>query len=225
MKKGGGNFEEVERGPEASTVPDHRVSDGDMKDPGHPRVAALQDRFGSDVVRTEVQAGDQHVVFVEASKNREILQWLRDDPGQLYDFLADVTAVDYGQGRPIEIVYQLWSMTHKWALRVKCELDTGNLMIESVVPLWSTANWLEREVYDLFGVEFEGHPDLRRILMPQDYGEGHPLRKDFPLRGRFSRSEQTKRALSQDYQGDYTTEEIHIGGTPGLSPMDSDEAS
>ena len=224
MSEGGNDFEGVERGPEASTSSAHRASEGELEAPGHPGIAARQDRFGTNVLRTEIQAGDQNVVFLEASKNREILKWLRDDPGQLYDFLADVTAVDYGQGRPIEVVYQLWSMTHKRALRVKCELDTDHLMIESVVPLWSTANWLEREVYDLFGVEFEDHPDLRRILMPQDYEEGHPLRKDFPLRGRFSRSEQTKRALSQDYQGDYTAEEIHIGGTPGLLPMEPDES-
>lgn len=224
MSEDGNDFEGVERGPEASTSPAHRVREGEVGDPGHPGIAALQDRFGTNVLRTEIQAGDQNVVFLEASKNREILKWLRDDPGQLYDLLADVTAVDYGQGRPIEVVYQLWSMTHKRALRVKCELDTDHLMIESVVPLWSTANWLEREVYDLFGVEFEGHPDLRRILMPQDYEEGHPLRKDFPLRGRLSRSEQTKRALSQDYQGDYTAEEIHIGGTPGFPPMEPDES-
>ena len=74
-------------------------------------------------------------------------------------------------------------MTHKRALRVKCELELDHLTIESVVRLWKTANWLEREVYDLFGVDFEGHPDLRRILMPQNYEEGYPLRKDFPLRG------------------------------------------
>ena len=65
-----------------------------------------------------------------------------------------------------------------------------------MVPLWQTANWLEREVYDLFGITFRGHPDLRRIIMPMDYAEGHPLRKDFPLRGRFTRPEQTRRALS-----------------------------
>src|SRR2546430_411004 len=78
------------------------------------------------------------------------------------------------------------------------ELPLTALEIDSVEPLWKTANWLEREVYDLFGVDFRGHPDLRRILMPENYAEGYPLRKDFPLRGRFSRAEQTRRALSQD---------------------------
>ena len=146
------------------------------------------------------------------------MEWLRDDPEQRYDLLADVTAVDYGGGKPIQIVYQLWSVGHKRALRVKCELPLDALTIDSVVQLWNTANWLEREVYDLFGVEFTGHPDLRRILMPQNYAEGHPLRKDFPLRGRFSRAEQTRRALSQDYHDDYTAEALEAGGAPGLAP-------
>jgi NADH-quinone oxidoreductase subunit C len=153
------------------------------------------------------------------------LEWLRDDPEQRYDLLVDVTAVDYGDGKPLQVVYQLWSIGHKRALRLKCELPLDGLSIDSVVGLWETANWLEREVYDLFGIEFKDHPDLRRILMPQNYAEGHPLRKDFPLRGRFSRAEQTRRALSQDYHDDYTPEALEVGGAPGLAPPEPERAA
>ena len=215
-------FDAVEQGPEASegdTVTP-RGSDGDPS--GHPSVTALQGRFGSTVLHHEVQAGDQHVVFVDAARVREVLEWLRDDLEQRYDLLADLTAVDYGGGKPIQVVYQLWSVGHKRALRVKCELPLTGLSIDSVVQVWSAANWLEREVYDLFGVEFRDHPDLRRILMPQNYAEGHPLRKDFPLRGRLSRAEQTRRALSQDYHDDYTPEWLEVGGAPGLDPPEPD---
>jgi len=165
-----------------------------------------------------VVANDQHIVFIPPERGLEILTWLRDDPDQQYDLLRDVTAVDYGGGRPLQVVYQLFSFFHKQALRVKCELPLDSLEIESVCGLWMAADWLEREVYDLFGITFNNHPDLRRILMPPDYAEGHPLRKDFPLRGRFSRAEQTRRALSQELGHYYFDAELELGGESQAPP-------
>lgn len=191
----------------------------------HPSVTALRDQFGEAVLRHEVVAGDQHIVFISPDRSLEILTWLRDDPDQQYDLLRDVTAIDYGGGRPLQVVYQLFSFFHKQALRVKCELPLDGLEIESVCGLWIAANWLEREVYDLFGIDFKNHPDLRRILMPPDYAEGHPLRKDFPLRGRFSRAEQTRRALSQDLNHYYFESELERGGEPqSLPPFEAPQA-
>src|SRR5690606_1982515 len=140
----------------------------------------------------------EHVVFVRPERCKEILRWLHDTPEHRYDLLLDVTAVDFGGGRPLQLVYQLWSVPHKRGLRVKAELPLDALEAESVVDVWPGANWREREAYDMFGIVFRGHPDLRRILMPENYAEGYPLRKDFPLRGRFSRAEQTRRALMLD---------------------------
>ncbi len=225
MDESGSAFDAVERGPGTSDSPTGTPRGSNDEPAAHPSVTALQSRFGATVLHHEVQAGDQHVVFVDAARNRAVLEWLRDDAEQRYDLLVDVTAVDYGGGKPLQIVYQLWSVAHKRALRVKCELPLDELSLDSVVELWNAANWLEREVYDLFGVDFRGHPDLRRILMPQNYAEGHPLRKDFPLRGRFSRAEQTKRALSQDYHDDYTPDALEIGGAPGLAPPEPADAT
>jgi len=200
--------------PEASAPSSMETSAPDK----HPSVLALEDQFGDAILRNEVAAGDQHIVFIDPDRSLEILGWLRDSPDQQYDLLRDVTAVDFGGGRPIQVVYQLFSFFHKQALRVKCELPLDNLEIESVCGLWMAANWLEREVYDLFGVTFLNHPDLRRILMPPDYAEGHPLRKDFPLRGRFSRAEQTRRALSQDLDHYYFEAELERGGPSQALP-------
>ncbi len=182
----------------------------------HPTVSALQERFGGAVLRHELHSGDEHVVYVEPSRVVEILGWLQETPEQLYDFLSDVTAVDYGGDRPIQVVYQLFSIPHRRALRIKAELPVTELEIDSVAPLWDAANWLEREVYDMFGVTFRGHPDLRRILMPENYAEGHPLRKDFPLRGRFSREEQTRRALSREPKDYYLPADLEAGREPQL---------
>jgi NADH-quinone oxidoreductase subunit C len=198
----------LESGPEATAGAE--AVRAPASDVAHPSVTSLREKFGAAILHHELQAGDEHVVFIAPERNVEILRWLRTDPAEDYDLLIDLTAVDYGGGRPIQVVYQLWSIPRKQALRVKAELPLDALQIESVVPIWSTANWLEREVYDLFGVEFRGHPDLRRIMMPDNYAEGHPLRKDFPLRGRFTRAEQTRRALSFELADYYTRQEMGV---------------
>lgn len=204
----------VEEGPGGGAAGSDAAPSAGTLVPEHPSVKALRARFGDDIHRHELGSRHQHVVFVEPARIREILAWLKEDPGQHFEFLSDVTAVDYGGGRPLHVVYQLWSQAHRRQLRVKCELPVTALEIDSVQPLWKTADWLEREVYDLFGIVFNGHPDLRRILMPENYAEGHPLRKDFPLRGRFSRAEQTRRALSQEVEDFYIPLEMQIGREP-----------
>ncbi|HSH44847.1 MAG TPA: NADH-quinone oxidoreductase subunit C [Longimicrobiales bacterium] len=200
-------LEGLESGPETTaTEGGERGPSADAS--SHPSVAALREKFGDAILHHEIQSGDEHVVFISADRNVEILRWLKT--AQEFDLLRDVTAVDYGGGRPIQVVYELWSIPRMRQLRVKVELALDALELETVVPLWSTADWLEREVYDMFGVQFSGHPDLRRILMPDNYAEGHPLRKDFPLRGRFSRAEQTRRSMAFDLEDHYTPSELDV---------------
>lgn len=201
----------VDDGPVGSRAGEvaQRASSGDPSD--HPSVAALIERFPDEVQRHALNAGDQWVVWIRPEKSHEILAWLKSDPNHAYDMMSDVTGVDYGGGRPVEVVYQMFSTAHSRALRIRCPLPLDALEIDSVYDLWKAVDWLEREVFDLFGVTFRGHPDLRRILMPDDYAEGHPLRKDFPLRGRFSRAEQTRRALAQDVERFYLAENLEAG--------------
>ena len=179
--------------------------------PASPSVAAHRARFGNAILRDRVICGDT-VVWVAAGRAHEVLAWLRDDPGQGFDYLTDLTAVEYRDGElPLEVVYQLRSLARRADLRVKLELDKAQpLEVESVCDLWAGANWLEREVFDMFGVSFRNHPDLRRILMWETYAEGFPLRKDFPLRGHFSRSEQTRQALAANPEAHYSLEELSI---------------
>jgi NADH-quinone oxidoreductase subunit C len=213
FKKG---LEGLDAGPAASPgdEPERPPQRDDL--PRHASVEGLRGRFGEAVLRHELVSGDEHIVFLPPERNTEILGWLRDDPAQRYDFLQDLTAVDYGHGRSIQVVYQLWSTVHKHNLRVKVELPIDALELQTVYYLWRTADWLEREVFDMFGVVFRGHPDMRRILMPYNYAEGHPLRKDFPLRGRFSRSEQTRRSLSMKTEDHYSPYEIEVAKRLGL---------
>ncbi len=204
----GFDFGAVAKGPVSSSSASRTPSESASGVPRNPSVSALRGQFGDAVLRSQVNAGDQDVVYVEPERILDVLRWLRETPEEHYDHLADVTAVDYGGGHPLEVVYQLWSIPHRRALRLKCELPLPSLEIDSATAIWTGADWLEREVYDMFGVRFRGHPNLRRILMPDNYAEGHPLRKDFPLRGRFSRAEQTRRALSQEPEDYYAPGEL-----------------
>jgi NADH-quinone oxidoreductase subunit C len=177
----------------------------------NPSAKALQDKFGGRVDRVEVIWGET-VVYVAPGSVKEIIQWLRDDPSQRYDFLSDLTAVEYRDAQaPIEIVWHLRSLPFRRFLRIKTQIPKGRpLEIDSVYDIYRAADWLERECYDMFGIKFNGHPDLRRLLMWESYKEGFPLRKDFPLRGRFSRSEQLRQALAQNPEARYSMEELTI---------------
>ena len=199
----------LESGPQATPQGD-AAARGEAAAESHPSVEALRSRFEGVVLHHTIMAGDEHVVYVDAKRLREVLTFLKHDGEHQYDLLKDVTAVDYGAGRPLEVIYELWSVRRRRQLRVKVTLPLDALEVDSAEPVWKTANWLEREVYDLFGIHFHGHPDLRRIMMPENYAEGHPLRKDFPLRGRFSRAEQTRRSLTMQPEDSYTPQELAV---------------
>lgn len=203
-------LDSLESGPVQSDIPDSAASG--QEGGSHPVVDALRAQFGDAVHRYVIMSGDENVVYVARDSAFKILQYLRQQ--HQFDLCKDVSAIDYGGNRPLELFYELWSIPNRQQLRVKIVLAVDDLVSDSAVPIWQGANWLEREVFDLFGIHFHNHPDLRRIMMPDNYAEGHPLRKDFPLRGRFSRAEQTRRALSMDVEDHYTPEEMAIGGEP-----------
>lgn len=148
------------------------------------QIEALASKFGGDV-SVERDRQNQPVVWARRSRVIEVLQFLKEAEGFEYAFMADLTCYDdvdgpnESKGRFV-VVYQLYSPQHKQRIRVKARANDGEAVPTATV-LWEAANWAEREVYDMFGVKFEGHPDLRRILMDVRW-EGHPLRKEYPLR-------------------------------------------
>jgi len=148
-------------------------------------LAELQRRFGDAIVEIHDHR-DDHTAVVERDALLAVLAHCRDDAALAFDVLMDLTAVDYlkfpgrEDGPRFEIVYHLYSITHNHRLRLKVRVDEDDASVPSVVALWPIANWLEREAWDMFGVRFEGHPDLRRLLMYEEF-VGHPLRKDYPI--------------------------------------------
>ena len=179
--------------------------------PANPTAQALQARFGDGIRRVDVVWGET-TVQVARERLLEIVRWLHDDPEQQYDYLSDVTAVEFRDPeRALEVVWHLRSLPRRRFLRLKVALVRGApLAVDSVWSVYRGADWLERECYDMFGVRFNGHPDLRRILMWEQFREGYPLRKDFPLRGRFSRAEQLRQALNANPEARYSMEELSI---------------
>ena len=177
----------------------------------NPSADRIKAKFPAAFVRAEVIWGETNV-YVKPESVRDVVQYLHDDASEQYDYLSDVTAVEYRDFElPLQVVWHLRSLPYRRFLRLKAELEKGAaLKVPSVMPIYSGADWLERECYDMFGIVFDGHPDLRRILMWEQYQEGYPLRKDFPLRGRFSRSEQLRQALAAQPESRYSMTELTI---------------
>jgi NADH-quinone oxidoreductase subunit C len=146
----------------------------------HELVKKLKGKFDGAVLEATEFLG-QVSVRVDADSIVAVCEFLRDDSDARFNYLSDLTCVHYplAPERPLEMVYNLYSISRNERVRLKVALADG-ASVDSVTGVWPTANWMEREVYDLFGVSFRNHPDLRRILLPPDW-EGHPMRKDYPL--------------------------------------------
>jgi NADH-quinone oxidoreductase subunit C len=148
----------------------------------HPALARLLG-WSAPVVQAVKFDREELTIWVEKGSIREACAILRDDPECPFNYLCDLTAVDWFPSEPrFEVVYHLLSIPRKERVRLKAKLDGSSLAIESVTSVWPSANFYEREVFDLFGVRFTGHPNLKRIMMPDNW-EGHPLRKDYPVEG------------------------------------------
>ena len=158
----------------------------------------IKNKFPHEVLDIS-QFHDQVSVTVRREKIIDICRYLYEDPDIRMDYLSDLCGVDYpGREFRFEVVYNLYSLKYRHRIRIKALVPANNPSIDSVVSIWNGANWHEREACDMFGVVFNGHPDLRRILMPEDW-EGYPLRKDYPLEG----------PEGQEYAGYEELKELH----------------
>lgn len=151
-------------------------------------LAELERAFGEAVLETHAFRGDATAVVTREALP-DVLRHCRDAPALAFAVLMDLTAVDRltypgcENGPRFEVVYHLYSVRHNHRLRLKVRVDEDDAVVPSAVPLWPIANWFEREVWDMFGVRFAGHPDLRRLLLYEEF-VGHPLRKDYPINRR-----------------------------------------
>ena len=150
----------------------------------HPVVRELKKHFPDDMLDV-IRFRNETTIHVTPARLRDIAFFLRDHEQISLNFLTDVTAVDMLTMRTtprFDVSVMLYSIPNRVRLRLKAGIDDG-VAVPSLVPVWNGANWMERECYDMFGITFEGHPNLRRILLSDDWDEGHPLRKDYPIRG------------------------------------------
>ena len=148
----------------------------------HPALARLLE-WNTPAVQAVKFDREELTVWVDKHLVRDACAILRDDPHCPFNYLCDVTAVDWYPSEPrFEVVYHLLSISQKERVRLKARLDGSSPVIESITSVWPSANYFEREVFDLFGIRFTGHPRLERLMMPDNW-EGHPLRKDYPVEG------------------------------------------
>lgn len=147
-------------------------------------VVKLKEKFADEIIGEDYFRGDITVV-VKKERIKEILSFLKNDEQLRFNFLMDLTCVDYlgKKSERFEVVYHLYSLGNNWRIRIKVPVSEEDPTVDSVTDIWIGANWFEREVYDMFGIFFKGHPDLRRILLYPEF-EGHPLRKDYPVKKR-----------------------------------------
>lgn len=149
----------------------------------------LNEHFGEGTFTFKEHRGELSI-SVPRERLLEFIGFLRNEPDLKFDFLKDVCAVDWNRRRErFELIYNLWSVDHNLRLRVKCFTEERNPHVDSLTGLYASANWYERETYDMHGIIFDGHPDLRRMYMPEDFVDPnsgdplYPLRKDFPMMG------------------------------------------
>jgi len=161
----------------------------------------LKERFGEDIIQTSDFAGDLTAV-VKPDKWVEILRFLKEESKDKYDYMSDLCGVDHHEDDPrFEVVVHLLSLSNFRRVRLKTSIRDGE-ELDTLTSLWKTADWHEREAFDLLGIRFKGHPNLERILLPDDF-LGHPLRKDYPLRAEDSEKKQRelRAALNQKEGG------------------------
>ena len=150
----------------------------------------VQEKFAADIIETHAFRGDETVVIRHGAL-LAVAKFLKETPELDFNFLMDLTAVDYlfyAGGRihkdhRFEVVYHFFSLKHNHRIRIKIPVDEKNLLVDSLTSLWPSANWFEREVWDMYGIKFNGHPNLKRILMYEEF-QGHALRKDYPFNKR-----------------------------------------
>jgi NADH-quinone oxidoreductase subunit C len=150
----------------------------------HPLLQRIQQTFSVGVTGLAEWRGDA-AVTVTRDKLHEVGQFLRNDPGMDFDYIVHVSSVDWPDDEErFEVVWEFYSIRKRHRIRLKTRVPELDCVVDSLTDLWKGADFMEREVFDMMGIRFRNHPDLRRILMPDDYTEGYPLRKDFPLRGK-----------------------------------------
>jgi NADH-quinone oxidoreductase subunit C len=148
---------------------------------GNSVTKKIAEKFGNAITNTHSFRNDE-TLFVQKEHIIDIIKFLKYDKGFLYNFLVDLTAVDLGVDKNprFEVVYHLYSLDFNHRLRIKAPLYMGDFVIDSITEFYKVANWYEREVWDMFGIKFNGHPDLKRILLYEEF-VGHPLKKDYPI--------------------------------------------